>query len=141
MQAQLIDFVGNHVILFAALGVILGLLTYNLVLGDRGAVEPTAATTIMNRKDAAVIDVRPAADFEKGHVINAVNIPMNGFKKQTGVLNKYKDKAVIIVCRSGSQSQAACQLLRKAGFEEVYNLKGGVLAWENANLPLTRKKR
>jgi len=141
MQAQLIEFVGNHWYLFLALGVILGLLTYNLLVGNKGSVDPSGATALINQKDATVVDVRPAADYAKGHIINAVNIPMNGFKNQTAALGKYKDKPVIVACRSGAQSQAASNVLRKAGFPEVYNLKGGVLAWESANLPLTRKKR
>lgn len=141
MQAQLIEFLGNHWILFMALGVILGLLTYNLIFGDRGSVDPVGATALINQKDAAVVDVRPAADYAKGHIINAVNVPMNGFKNQTAALAKYRDRPIVVTCRSGSQSQAACHVLRKAGFPEVYNLKGGVMAWESANLPLTRKKR
>jgi rhodanese-related sulfurtransferase len=141
MPAQLLEFVGNHWILFMMLGIILGLLTYNLIVGDKGSVDPLDATGLINRRDATVIDVRPAADFAKGHIINAINIPMNGFRKQTGMLSKHKDGPIIVHCRSGSQSQAACHLLRKAGFGEVYNLKGGILAWETANLPLTRRKR
>lgn len=141
MQPSLFEFLGNHWYLFMALGVILGLLTWNLIVGDKGSVEPAAATLLINQREAAVIDVRPAADFAKGHIIDAVNIPMNGFKNQTAALTKYKDKPVIINCRSGAQSQAACHLLRKAGFAEVYNLKGGIMAWEAANLPLSRKKR
>ncbi len=138
---MLLEFVGNHWVLFAALGVILGLLTFTLIIGEKGSVDASAATTMINQRDAAVIDVRPAADFAKGHIINAVNVPMNGFKKQTGSLSRFKDGPVIVNCRSGSQSQAACQVLRKEGFGEVYNLKGGIMAWESANLPLTRKKR
>jgi len=46
-----------------------------------------------------------------------------------------------VTCRSGSQSSMACQQLRKAGFPAVYNLRGGILAWQNASLPLTRKRR
>jgi rhodanese-related sulfurtransferase len=120
---------------------VLGLLTYNLIMGDKGSVDPVGATALINQKDAAVVDVRPAADFAKGHILNAVNIPINGFKNQTAALGKYKDKPIIITCRSGGQSQGACQVLRKAGFPEVYNLKGGVMGWESASLPLTRKKR
>lgn len=141
MQAQLFEFVGNHWILFLALAVILGLLIYNLMVGNKGSVDPTGATALINQKDAAVVDVRPAADYAKGHIINAVNIPINGFKNQTATLGKLKDKPVIVTCRSGGQSQSACNQLRKSGFLEVYNLRGGVLAWESANLPLTRRKR
>ena len=73
-------------------------------------------------------------------IINAINIPSNGFNNQINSLNKYKNQPIIVSCRSGSQSQAACQQLRKAGFEKVFNLRGGILAWQNASLPITRKK-
>jgi rhodanese-related sulfurtransferase len=139
--SQIVEFVGNHWYLFVALAVILGLLIHNLLVGDRGSVDPLKATELINHKDAVVIDVRPAADFAKGHIINAVNVPSNGFKNQMGVLAKYKGKPIVVNCRSGGQSMSACHQLRKEGFEEVYNLKGGILAWQEANLPLTRKKR
>jgi rhodanese-related sulfurtransferase len=139
--SQLLEFVANQWYLFVALAVILGLLIHNLIVGDRGSLDPVPATELINHKDAAVIDVRPAADFAKGHIVNAVNIPMNGFKNQLGALARFKGKPIIVACRSGSQSSVACGQLRKAGFEEVYNLKGGLLAWQAANLPLSRKKR
>jgi rhodanese-related sulfurtransferase len=88
-----------------------------------------------------VVDVRPTADFAKGHIINAVNIPINGLAKQMGTLEKLKSQPIIVCCRSGAQSSQAGVQLRKQGFGEVYNLRGGILAWENANLPLTRKKK
>jgi rhodanese-related sulfurtransferase len=142
MQSQqLIEFVGNHWVLFVALVVILGLLAHNLLTGTKGSVDPAGATDLINSRDAVVVDVRPAADFAKGHIINAINIPNNGFKKQIASLQKHKNKPIVVSCRSGAQSSAACQQLRKEGFEEVYNLRGGILAWESASLPLTRKKR
>ena len=139
--SQLFEFVVHNWYLFVALVVILGLLIHNLIVGERGSVEPLGATEMINHKDATVIDVRSAADFAAGHIVNAVNIPMNGFKNQMAVLGKYKGKPIIVNCRSGGQSGAACEHLRKQGFEEVYNLKGGILAWQAANLPLSRKKR
>ena len=139
--SQLFEFVVHNWYLFVALVVILGLLIHNLIVGERGNVEPLGATEMINHKDATVIDVRSAADFAAGHIVNAVNIPMNGFKNQLAVLGKYKGKPIIVNCKSGGQSGAACEHLRKQGFEEVYNLKGGILAWQAANLPLSRKKR
>lgn len=139
--SQLIEFVGNHWYLFVALAVIGALLAYTLIVGERGSVDPLGATELINHKEAAVIDVRAAADFAQGHVINAVNIPMNGFKNQLAALSKFKGKPIIVNCRSGAQSASACGHLRKEGFEEVYNLKGGIMAWQAANLPVTRKKR
>lgn len=137
---QLIEFVGNNWVLFAALAAIVALLVHNFLVTGKGSLDPTDATDLINRKDALVVDVRPTADYAKGHIINAVSIPMNGFKKQIGTLQKHKDKPILVTCRSGSQSSMACQQLRKEGFEDVHNLRGGVLAWESANLPLSKKK-
>ncbi len=138
---QLIEFIGNHWLLFVALAVIIALLVHNFVVSERGSVDPNAATELINHHDALVLDVRPVADFAQGHIIHAVNIPMNGLAKQVGTLHKHKDRPIVVTCRSGSQSTIACQQLRKEGFERVHNLRGGVLAWQNANLPLTKKKR
>ena len=137
---QIIDFTMNHPILVVAFFLVAGLLIHNLMMGDKGSVDPVAATEMINHKDALVVDVRPAADFHKGHIINALNIPINGFGNQINSLNKHKEQPIIISCRSGSQSQGACQQLRKAGFGQVYNLRGGILGWQSASLPLTRKK-
>lgn len=138
---QLLGFAVNHWMLFVALAVILGLLAYNLVYAGRGSLDPLQATQLINSEGALVVDVRPTADFSQGHIINALNIPMNGFKNQLGTLQKFKDRPILVNCRSGSQSSMACQQLRKEGFPTVYNLRGGILAWQSANLPLTRKRR
>ncbi len=138
---MVIEFIGNHWYLFVALAVILGLLAHNLIVGSKGSVDPAGATELINHRDALVVDVRPAADFSKGHVINAINIPFNGLKSQIGTLQKHKGRPIVVNCRSGSQSSLACRELRKEGFTEVYNLQGGVMAWQHAGLPLTRKKR
>jgi len=135
------EFILNHWFLVLALVATLALLAHNLIRGNKGSVDPLGATDLINRREAVVIDVRPLADFAQGHIINATNLPMNGFKNQIGTLQKYKGRPIIVTCRSGSQSTLACQQLRKQGYEEVYNLRGGILAWQSANLPVTRKKR
>ena len=126
--------------LVTALIVILVLLAQNLMLGSKGGVEPQEATAMINHQDGVIVDVRPMADFSQGHIISAINIPINGFKNQIEQLNKHKGKPIIISCRSGAQSVQACRQLKNAGFEQVYNLKGGMLAWQNANLPVTKKQ-
>ncbi len=140
---QIVEFAGNHLVLVAALAVTLALLAQNLLadMGGKGAVTPREATEFINRKDAVIVDVRPIGDFSKSHIINSINIPATSLKNQLTQLDKYKDKGVpiILACRSGSQSSLACKTLTKNGFEEVYNLKGGILAWQNANLPTSNK--
>jgi rhodanese-related sulfurtransferase len=137
---QLIDFAMNHWILVTAFAVVASYLIFTLVQGDKGSVDPVAATELINHQQAVVLDVRPSADYHKGHIINAISLPSSSFASQISSLNKHKDKPIIISCRSGAQSASACSQLRKAGFEQVYNLKGGILAWQSANLPITRKK-
>ncbi len=137
---QLIEFAMNHWILVTAFLLVAGYLVFTLLQGDKGSVDPLGATDLINHQEAVVVDVRPSADFYKGHIINAINIPSNGFASQIGTLSKHKQKPIIVSCRSGAQSASACQQLRKAGFEQVFNLKGGILAWQSANLPVTRKK-
>ncbi len=138
---QLIEFAGNHLALVAALAVLLFLFAQNILadMGGKGTVTPQQATELINRKDAIVVDVRPIADFSKAHIINAINIPMNGFKNQLTQLEKHKGGPVIVSCRSGAQSSGARKILSDGGFDEVYNLKGGIMAWESASLPVSRK--
>ncbi|MEJ2530033.1 MAG: rhodanese-like domain-containing protein [Gammaproteobacteria bacterium] len=138
---HIFEFAGNHLLLLAALVVILLLLAQNLLsdIDGKGSVTPHRATELINRNDAVVVDVRPMADFSKSHIINAINIPVSTLNNQLTQLEKYKKVPIILACRSGAQSSAACKTLSKNGFDEVYNLKGGILAWEGANLPVRRK--
>lgn len=138
---QFFEFVSNHLYLFGALVLVSFLLIQNLLSGlDKSSISPQKATELINREDAVVVDVRPMNDFAAGHVLHSINIPMNSFGKQLGQLDKYKGRPVIVACRSGAQSSAACKQLRKAGFEKVFNLRGGIMAWQSANLPVSRKK-
>ena len=84
-----------------------------------------------------IIDVRTPEEYSKGHLENAVNIDWNGnnFEKTSGSLDK--TKPVFVYCLSGSRSSAAVNKLRSEGFGEVYELKGGIMKWRGANLPLT----
>ncbi|MBF0256047.1 MAG: rhodanese-like domain-containing protein [Gammaproteobacteria bacterium] len=140
---QLIEFATNHYILVGGFVVVLALLIQDLITGgsSKDSVDPSGATELINNEDALVIDVRPAADFSKGHLINAQNIPMSGFAGQIDSLRKHQSRPIIINCNSGAQSASACRMLRKAGFERVFNLRGGILGWQNANFPVSRKRK
>jgi len=139
---QFIEFSANHWELVLALVVVLALLVKTSFPGGAGgnSVDPGDATHLINRDDALVIDTRTASEYADGHIINAIHAPIDQIKSQLDKLSKHRDKPIIVACQSGSRSATACRELRKAGFEKVYNLKGGLLAWKNANLPLTRKK-
>jgi len=139
---QYLEFAANHVVLVGAFFVVLSALIWNLVANPGGKynIDAVTATTKINHEDGIVLDVRSMAEFKDGHIINAENVPLNGLNNNLKKLEKHKNRPIIAVCRSGSRSGAACSTLRKAGFEQVFNLRGGMMAWESANLPVKRNK-
>lgn len=106
----------------------------------RGVKEVTSveALQLINHKNALVLDVREADEFKAGHILNSKTIPLGKLRERIGELERYKDQPIVVVCRTEQRSNAACVLLGKQGFGQVYNLKGGVLAWQKASLPLEK---
>ena len=139
--SQLIEFITNHPMLVLALVAILVLLIggeFRQRLSGVSEVGPVEATRMLNHDNAVMIDMREDKDYREGHIINAIHAPASKLDNYTGKLEKYRDQPLIVYCRSGQRSNAVCSKLRKQGFESVYNLKGGVLAWQKAELPLNR---
>lgn len=98
----------------------------------------TEAIQLINHKDAVVLDVREDSEYYSGHVPHSRHIPLGALGKRHTELERYKNRPLVVVCRSGARSGSACGMLKKQGFEEVYNLSGGVGAWQQANLPLEK---
>lgn len=139
---QLGNFALNHWELVLALIIILGLLLGGPWLnGARGYlnITPTSATTLINHEDALVIDVREDQEFRDGHIINALHIPTGEVPIRLKELEKYRQRPIILVCRSGNRSGRSAAFLHQQGFTLLYNLEGGIIAWQNANLPVVRK--
>lgn len=101
-------------------------------------VDATAALQLINHKNAVVLDVREDDEYKAGHVLNSMLIPLGKLKERVGELEQYKEQPVVVVCRSGNRSGTACAMLGKQGFTQAYNLAGGVMAWQKANLPLQK---
>ena len=134
-------FISNNLLLVMAFIVVLVMLFMNIfgpMLKGYKIISPALATQMINQQNALVIDVRQDNEYVGGHIINSVHIPLSFLNDRVGEIEKHKSRPVIAVCRSGHRSSHACATLKKAGFESVYNLSGGVLAWESANLPLTK---
>jgi len=139
---RLPEFLSNHSSLTLAFVVILGLLVWTLwQTTGRGLkkLSPMDATRLINREDAVVLDVRSDGEFTQGHIVNAVNIPQKVVQEQLSKLDKYRSRPIITACRNGQSASGVGNTLRKNGFEQVYNLAGGLIAWEGANLPLVKK--
>ncbi|CAK0762558.1 phage shock protein E [Gammaproteobacteria bacterium] len=138
-----INFVINHWELFLALVVILGMLLGEpLLRGTRGylGVAPMEAVALISHQEVILLDVREENEFKDGHILNALHIPAGQLMARIKELEKYRNRPIITVCRSGNRSGRISALLHNQGFTTVYNLEGGLLAWQNAHLPLARKR-
>lgn len=139
---QLISFTSNNTILVVAI-IIVSLMLIHSLVGERlrgySSVSPSESTQMINRDDALILDVRENNEYGEGHIINSLHIPLSNLKTRMNDIEKYKTKKIIVACRSGHRSSQACTNLKKAGFEQIFNLSGGVMAWGNANLPLVKK--
>ncbi len=96
------------------------------------------ATQLINQGKAAIVDVRDPYDFSAGHMRDAKSIPAKELAQRSGELDKFKSKTIIVVCSSGKQSVKAAAQLKKAGFNEVYSLEGGMNAWQAQGLPIAK---
>lgn len=137
---QFAEFFHNHLVLFTALAVVLLLLALNEVHGNLtgskrvGALE---AVRLINDRDPVILDVRPAADFKRGHLLNALNVPLTKLDENVGQFGR--EKPILVYCALGGSSVTAAEKLKKSGFAEVYPLRGGINAWLGASLPITVK--
>lgn len=139
---QLLEFIPNHPYLIAALAAGVVLLVLNELWGrSRGAkrLVPIEAIRLINHEDAVVLDLRAAKDYKKGHIINARNIPANNVAGHLNELEKFRSRPILCYCAFGNAAPQACETLSQNGFENCYVLKGGVNAWQAAELPLTTR--
>jgi rhodanese-related sulfurtransferase len=138
---RLPEFLGNHFYLaLGFVGVLVALAVIEAQRLRRGytAVTPAGLTQLINRDDALLIDLSSQQDFEKGHIPGAKQVSMSQFDPQSKELIKIKEQPVVVVCKNGQTSAQAAQRLQKAGFAKVFWLEGGIGAWNEAHMPLTK---
>ena len=135
------QFVSDN-ILPIAIALFSGSMLFWSMLGNRirgiNEVDCPAALQLINHKNALVLDVREDNEYKMGHVLNSRQIPLGKLSERIGELEKYKEQPIVVVCRTGNRSCMAYATLGKHGFTQVYNLTGGVTAWQKANLPLEK---
>jgi rhodanese-related sulfurtransferase len=100
-----------------------------------GAVQ---ATQLINRKDALILDLREAKEYEGGRVPNAMHIPLSQLSSRGQELGKFTARPLIAYAGRGTRSQSAAGTLAKLGFKEIYALRGGLRAWVDAGLPVEK---
>lgn len=140
---RIADFIANNLVLsLAFLGV-----TLALVLGELGRlrrkyqmISPARLTELVNREQGLVVDLRPQAEYEKGHIAGALHLPMSQLNPDSKALSKARELPIVLVCQRGATARSAADRLVAAGFSRVNVLDGGIAAWQSAELPLGRSR-
>jgi len=118
-------------------GAALFLPTLSTLISGKG-LSPTEATIWMNRRKAAVLDLRPEDAFKAGHLPGAKHVSSNEIAAKIEKLKLDRKNPLILVCETGVSSRKAISEVQKLGFAEVGTLDGGVQAWQAAALPLVK---
>lgn len=100
-------------------------------------IDPIAFSAALEEKEEVqLVDVRSKEEFGSGHIENAVNYDVNAddFREQLGSLDK--NKPLFLYCAAGTRSGKASEIAAEAGFKEIYDLSGGIRAWQAGQLPV-----
>ena len=139
---KLPEFIANHLWLVSLFVALLALLLWNILgssMSGLAQVGPVEVTRLLNHEKALLVDLRAGAEFSSGHILNARNIPAAELEDRKKELQKFRNNPIIFCCSRNSDGVKAGRILKLAGFEKIYALKGGLQAWRNANLPVTRE--
>jgi len=135
---QLFVFISGHPYLVGAFAVLLGLFIRNEMSRGGATISAQELVQLVNNEGAVVVDVRDKAEFDSGHIVDSVNIPYTNIESRLSELKKHEGKPIVLACKMGQHSGAAGTALRKAGFEQVSRLRGGITEWRGQNLPVVK---
>lgn len=142
IMEHLLEFIKNHWYLWLAFFVILGLIAFEetrkSVRGIR-RLAPDEVVNLMNHHEATVIDLREHASFSHGHILGSINLHLAPADDLTQKIEPYKNKSLILLAKDDLSALSFGTKLQKLGIAKIYLLKGGLAAWKNAGLPLTKK--
>lgn len=135
-------FARNHPVLIFGLVAVVALIIWTelgRLTRKYKQLNTNQAVQLLNQDGSFVLDVREDNEVRGGKIKGARHIPLGQLKGRVNELEQAKEKPVLVYCRSGNRSAHACHMLTKMGFQNVSNLAGGIMAWESANLPLSKR--
>ena len=135
-----LNFISNNPILFLLFFIILGFIIFHEFKSFTQKfkdISPQDAVFLIN-KDAFILDVRESSELSQGIIKNSKHINFSSVKTSLDSIKKYKNKPIIVYCKSGARSTSISNILTKNDFDEVYSLKGGFDAWISDNLPISK---
>lgn len=130
-----LEFIAQQWLLVAALAAVAIMLVLHETRKSGPSVSPQQAINLVNAEQGIFLDLRDAADYKKGHIVDALHIPAARLESRVAELEKHKNVPIVLVCKMGQQAGAAGKQLRARGFEKVYKMSGGMMEWNNLQLP------
>ncbi|MDO9234102.1 MAG: rhodanese-like domain-containing protein [Methylotenera sp.] len=118
--------------------ILAGLLLAGCQPSNISSMTPNAAAKMFSEQKAIIVDVREDSEWKEGHIAGAIHIPLAQVESRLRELAQYKNSNVVVQCRSGKRSAKAASTLQAAGFTKVYNLTGGIIAWDKDGLATTK---
>lgn len=144
MIDQYIEFASKHWMLVVAFLAVTYFLIQDIIessLRKYQTISPMLTVTKLNTGNPIIVDVREIGEFKKGHIADAIHIPVANIESQIKKIDLYKQDDVIVVCHTGMRSATACSNLTKLGFENIFLMKGGMQSWEENKLPVVKSKK
>ena len=102
------------------------------------SLSPQQAINMVNAEDGLFVDLRDSGEYNKGHIVDSLNIPATKLEGRMAELDKYRDKPLVLVCKMGQHSGAAGKRLTAEGYQKVYRMSGGMMEWGAMQLPLVK---
>lgn len=96
------------------------------------------AADFASREKPFILDVRTPAEFKRGHLPNAVLIPVQELQRRSAELSTYREKDILIYCATGNRSTVASKILLDEGFTRITNMRYGIVDWQQKKYPVTR---
>jgi rhodanese-related sulfurtransferase len=137
-MTRFFDFLINHWILAGLWLALFATLIAYVNAKSGKTVSPHQATLLINKQNGVLLDIRERKDFDKGHIVDAVNIPLAKLHERITELDKKKDVPIVVVCQMGQQASQAVKALEAKGFTQVSRMSGGMNEWQVQNLPLVK---
>lgn len=130
------DFITENILLIVVfIGSAILLAFPSLARTKNAGLNPTDVVIKVNEKNAQLVDVRTPDEYAKGTLAGSINIPAADLISKINSLDK--NRPVILICQNGRRAQQALKTLKGKGFGELYTLEGGIVAWQQAKLPLS----
>jgi rhodanese-related sulfurtransferase len=137
-MSEFLQFLLDHWLLSTSWLVIATLLLAHFNSKMAASLSSHQAVLLVNKENGIVLDVRDRKDFEKGHIVESLNIPLAKLAERVSELEKFKQDPIIVVCQFGQQSGEAVKLLLERGYARANKMAGGISEWQAQNLPLVK---